>query len=279
VAVTPRVALVTGASRGIGRACALHLAAKGFDVVVCARTVHEGEILEHSSTVKRSSTTPLPGSLESVAAAIEARGRRALPVRVDLNERADVERAVARTMEAFGRIDVLVNNGRYVGPGHMDLFVDTPMAALDRMVQCNTLAPLYFCKLVVPIMIGQGGGVIVNVSSAAGAKETPKLPGEGGWGLGYSVSKAGLNRIAAGLAKEVRPHGIAVINLEPGFVATERMQLEMKAFGFDAGAGVRVDVPGAACAHLATCADPLAHSGETVYAPDLVAEHRLLSGE
>jgi NAD(P)-dependent dehydrogenase (short-subunit alcohol dehydrogenase family) len=275
-AADARIAIVTGASRGIGRACALHLARRGVDVVLGARTLREGELHEHSPTVKRRSTRPLPGSLEGVAADVRALGRRALPLRLDLADRRQIEHLVGHALETFGRIDVLVNNGRYVGPGHMDLFVDTPMEALDRMVACNSLAPLYLCKVVVPIMIRQGGGVIVNVSSNAGWRETPKLPGEGGWGLGYSVSKAGLNRIAPGLAKELRPHRIAVVNLEPGFVATERMRLEMREFGFDAAAGLSVDVPGAACAFLATCADPLAYTGETVQAAELVAHHGLL---
>lgn len=271
-----KIAIVTGASRGIGRACALHLARKGFDVVVSARTLEEGEFHEYSSTLKRQAKEPLPGSLRSVAREIAALGRRALPVRLDLNSRADVEQVVERTMAALGRIDLLVNNGRYIGPGHMDLFVDTPMELLDRMVQCNTLAPLYFCKLVVPIMIRQGGGMIINVSSGAGINETPRLPGEGGWGLGYSISKAGLNRMAAGLGKELRQHRIAVVNLEPGFVATERMHVEMKDYGFDATKGVSMDVPGATCAWLATCKNPLFFAGKTVYAPDFAVEHELV---
>jgi NAD(P)-dependent dehydrogenase (short-subunit alcohol dehydrogenase family) len=209
-----KVALVTGASRGIGRGCALELAKAGFDLVLCARTVVEGTPLEHSSTVRRSDTSPLPGSLERTAGEVEALGRRALVAKLDLLAPADLEQAVQATMDEFGRLDVVVNNARYIGPGHMDLFLDTPMQVYEDHFVCNVLAPLRLVKLAVPHMRAQGGGVFVHVTSGAGNNETSALPGEGGWGLGYSISKAAFNRIAAGLGKELKQYGISVINLE-----------------------------------------------------------------
>ncbi len=122
-----KVALVTGASRGIGRACAIELARRGFDVVVAARTVTGSERLEHSSTVRKSITTPLPGSLDETAAACRALGTEAQVQKLDLARREDWPAAVGAALGRFGRIDVLVNNGRYVGPGHMDPFEDTPL--------------------------------------------------------------------------------------------------------------------------------------------------------
>lgn len=273
-----KVALVTGASRGIGRGCALNLAKRGFDVVVCARTVKEGQSFEHSSTVKRSVTTPLPGSLEKTASEVEALGRKALPVKLDLMELRDVEHAVERTMREWGRIDVLVNNARYIGPGHMDHFLDTPIELFQHHLQCNVIAPLHLIKLIAPIMIQQGGGVIINVTSGAGYNETPRDIGAGGWGLGYSVSKAAFNRIAPGLAKEFRKHRIAVINLEPGFVGTERMEADMGAFGFDASKALSVDVPGSVCAYLASHPTPMVFSGRNVNAPSFCVEVGLVDG-
>src|SRR5882724_6033468 len=121
---TRKVAFITGASRGIGRGCARELARRGFDLVLTARTVTGRERLEHSSTVRKSLTDPLPGNLEQTAREVRALGAEALVVKLDLSVREDWPGAVNAALERFGRIDVLVNNGRYIGPGHMDPFED-----------------------------------------------------------------------------------------------------------------------------------------------------------
>src|SRR5579863_3769321 len=154
-----RVALVTGASRGIGKAVAVSFARTGFDVAIGARTVHEGERREHSSTVATSDTSALPGSLDATAALVEETGRRALAVSLDLLEPASLHEAVDSVLDRWGRIDVLVNNGRYVGPGHMDRILDTPVELLDRHLAANVMAPVILTKLVVPPMVERGGGV------------------------------------------------------------------------------------------------------------------------
>ncbi len=271
-----RVAFVTGASRGIGRACALELARRGLDVVVTARTVTGAERLEHSSTVKKSATNPLPGSLEATAREARALGAEALVVKLDLAARADWSAAVDAALARFGRIDVLVNNGRYVGPGHMDPFEDTPVELIEQMMLCNVIAPLNLVKLCLPAMKRQGGGIVINITSSAGERETPAPIGQGGWGLGYSLSKAALNRMVPGLAKELRPYHIAVIGLMPGFVGTERMAAELAEFGFDASKALPVENPGRVCAMLATAKDPMYFSGKDVYGPGFHAEHALV---
>ncbi len=244
--------------------------------MIGARTVAEGDPIEHSLTLKRSEVSALSGSLASTAEAIQAEGRRALAVKLDLLEKRDIEDAVTRAFAEFGRVDVLVNNGRYVGPGHMDLAVDTPIEIFEQQFQINVLAPLHLIKLVAPRMAKQGGGVVMNVSSLAGSNETAALPGEGGWGLGYSITKAAFNRLAAGLGKELQKDKIAVINLEPGFVATERTVDALKGFGFDVARGLSVDVPGLTCAALATHPNPMFFSGTLVHAPRFVVEHKLV---
>ena len=274
-----RVAFVTGASRGIGRACALELARRGLDVVVAARTVTGTERLEHSSTVKKSATNPLPGSLEATAREARARGAEALVVKLDLARREDWPAAVDAALARFGRIDVLVNNGRYVGPGHMDPFADTPVELIEQMILCNVIAPLHLVKLSLPAMKRQGGGIIINITSSAGERETPAPIGQGGWGLGYSLSKAAFNRMVPGLAKELRPWNIAVIGLMPGFVGTERMAAELGEFGFDASKALPVENPGRVCAMLATAKDPMHFSGRDIYGPDFHAEHALVRFE
>jgi NAD(P)-dependent dehydrogenase (short-subunit alcohol dehydrogenase family) len=272
-----KIAFITGASRGIGRGCALELARRGFDLVLTARTVTGTERIEHSSTVRKSITDPLPGSLERTASEVRALGVDALVNRLDLAERADWPRAVDAAVAHFGRIDVLVNNGRYVGPGHMDPFEDTPVELIERMLLCNVIAPLELVKLCLPIMKRQGGGIVINVTSSAGERETPAPIGQGGWGLGYSLSKAAFNRMVPGLAKELRAHNVAVIGLMPGYVGTERMAAELAEFGFDASKALPVENPGRVCAMLATAKDPMFFSGKDIYGPAFHAEHMLVT--
>src|SRR4051794_13516716 len=102
--MTRKVAFITGASRGIGRACAVELADAGFDVAITARTVTEGEQREHSATVKRSDTSVLPGSLESTAALLEKRGAKVMVVGADLLDAASLGAAVTTVLERWGRI-------------------------------------------------------------------------------------------------------------------------------------------------------------------------------
>ena len=264
-----KVAFITGASRGIGRGCALELARREFDLVLTARTVTGNERYEHSSTVRKSATNPLPGTLEATAAEARALGAEALVAKLDLSVREDWAAGIQAAMQRFGRIDVLVNNGRYIGQGHMDELVDTPVELIEQMLLCNVTAPLHLIKLCLPIMQAQGGGIIINVTSSAGDREIPQRIGQGGWGLGYSISKAAFNRMVPGLAKEFRPYNIAVIGLMPGFVGTERMAVELGEFGFDASKALPVENPGRVCAMLATAKDPLFFSGRDIYGPDM----------
>lgn len=271
-------AFVTGASRGIGKGIARHLARAGFDVAITARTVQPGEEREHSSTVRKSDTSALPGSLTATAEEIEAAGAKAMVVPADLLDRASLGAAMATVLERWGRVDVLVNNGRYVGPGHMDHIIDTPLELLDKHLQANAMAPLVLIKQVLPSMVAAGGGTIINVSSSAGIGDPPAPAGQGGWGLGYGFSKAAAYRIAGMLALELGDRGIKAFNLEPGFVATERMVQDMGAFGFDASSGVPVDVPGAVAAWLATDPAAVERNGLTVHAPELCEQLGLVAG-
>ncbi len=272
------VAFVTGASRGIGKSCALHLADAGFDVALGARTLVEGEAREHSSTVQRSDMRPLPGSLATTAALVVERGRRALPVFLDLLDRASLATAVTTVLEQWGAIDVLVNNGRYIGPGHMDRFLDTPIELLDKQLEANVVAPMVLAQLVLPQMIDRGEGTIVNITSAAGYGDPPAPAGDGGWGMGYGVSKGGFHRIAGVLAVELAEQGICAYNVQPGFVATERMAMDMGAFGFDASQGAPPDVVGAVVAWLATEPEADTMNGTNVEAQDFCRERGLVPG-
>jgi NAD(P)-dependent dehydrogenase (short-subunit alcohol dehydrogenase family) len=272
------VALVTGASRGIGKAIAVHLAGAGYDVAIGARTVHEGEEREHSSTVSRSNIRALPGSLDTTGALVEEQGARALSVYLDLLDRSSLPTAVDTVLGEWGRVDVLVNNGRYVGPGHMDQVLDTPVELLDRHLEANVMAPVILAKLVLPQMVERGDGVIVNLASASGAMDPPSAAGSGGWGLGYGMSKGALHRMAGILAVELGDRGIRAYNLSPGFIATERITIDMAEFGFDASAGAPPDVVGAVAAWLVTAPEARARNGEWIEAQALCRELGLLPG-
>ncbi len=273
-----RVAFVTGASRGIGKACALHLAGAGFDVALTARTVREGEAREHSSTVQRSDTTPLPGSLTVTADGVRAAGREALMLPADLLDRASLGAAVATVQERWGGVDVLVNNGRYIGPGHMDRFVDTPLALLDQHLEANVMAPLVLLRACLPGMLARGGGLVVNITSSVAWTDPPAAPGEGGWGLGYAMSKGALHRVAGLVQRELADTDVVLVNIDPGFIATERMAQDMAAFGFDASGGAPPDVIGAVVAWLAVDGHAAAWAGGVVPGQQLCHDLGLVAG-
>jgi NAD(P)-dependent dehydrogenase (short-subunit alcohol dehydrogenase family) len=266
------VAFVTGASRGIGKACAINLARAGFDVACTARTQREGEEREHSSTVRKSDTRPLPGSLATTAQEIEAAGQRALAVPADLLDRDQLVAGVKTVRDTWGSIDLLLNNGRYIGPGHMDRLVDTPLDLLDKHLDANVMAPLALTKLVLPGMLERGRGLVINMTSDVAWTDPPGAAGNGGWGLGYAISKGALHRIAGVLAHEVEGTGVAVVNVSPGFVATERIAIDMAEFGFDAAKGASPDVVGRVVAWLATSTDTAEWSGRTLEAQPMARE-------
>lgn len=271
-----KVALVTGASRGIGKSVAQWLAKTGYDVAITARTVQEGEAREHSSTLKASNTKPLPGSLAATAALVEAEGREALMVPADLTDFASLGAAVTRIEERWGRIDVLVNNGRYIGPGHMDLMLETPIDLLDKQLQANVLAIVVLCKLVLPGMIARGGGTIINITSASAYADTLKPAGQGGYGLGYGMSKAAMHRIAGFLEAEHGKDGIRAYNVQPNLIATERIAADMGEFGIVGGAPA--DVIGAVVKWMLEHPDEVPGDGTTIEAQWECHQRGLLPG-
>jgi NAD(P)-dependent dehydrogenase (short-subunit alcohol dehydrogenase family) len=273
-----KTALVTGASRGIGKAIAIELAEAGYDVAILARTVHEGEAREHSSTLQRSDTSPLPGSLDGTAERIRATGRRCLSVPGDLLDHPSLVQAAATVIAEWGHIDVLVNNGRYIGPGHMDFVVDTPVRVLRDHLEANALGPIVLIKAVLPRMIEQGGGTIIDITSSVAFEDPTEPAGAGGWGLGYAFSKGALHRIAGVLAVEERDHGVRVFNVQPGFITTERMIQDMGPFGFDASTGAPVEVVAKVCRWLLESPEADALNGTNVEAQPLCSERGLLPG-
>ncbi|MDO9445114.1 MAG: SDR family NAD(P)-dependent oxidoreductase [Dehalococcoidia bacterium] len=199
-----RVAIVTGASRGIGQAIAELFAAEGAKVVCAARTLKEGD---HQ----------LEGSLERTVQNIVANGGQAVAVTANVSEEDDVNRLVEEANAAFGPVDILVNNAalNYYIP-----IVDYPASRWMRSFAVNVHGPFMMSKAVLPSMIERKTGAIINISSGAAIG-----PGRGPYpgarvtgGTMYGASKAALERMTQGLAQEVYEHGITVACFSPSQV-------------------------------------------------------------
>jgi citronellol/citronellal dehydrogenase len=190
-ALSGRVAVVTGASRGIGRAVALGLARAGCHVVIAAK-----------------STTPtekLPGSIYTVAQEVEALGAQALPVQVDVRDEAQVEGMAAQALERFGRIDVLVNNA---GALWWRPLLETPAKRFDLVMSVNARGAFLCARAVLPGMVERRWGHVINLSPPL---DLAMVPGR----IAYAISKLGMTLLTFGLAEEVRPHNVAVNSLWP----------------------------------------------------------------
>ena len=272
-----KTAFVTGASRGIGKAVAVALAEAGFDVAITARTLEPGEQRDHSSTVKRSDNSPLPGSLRETGELVEKTGREVLLAPADLIDRASLGSAATMVLERWGHVDIVVHNGRFVGPGHMDTLIDAPISAIENHMEGNFYAPLVLNKIFLPRMIERGIGRIITLTSGAAYSDTIKAAGSGGWGISYSSTKSAIHRVAGTLAVELEPFGILSFNVDPGSVATERIAQDMAKFGFE-NTGEPPEVVGAVVAWLASQDAAAELNGQTVFAAHFCAEHNLLPG-
>lgn len=199
-----KVAIVTGASRGIGKAIALGLAREGADVVVAARTESPEQHF-------------LPGTIHQTAEEIRALGRQALPVRVDVSDEESVAEMVRRTIETFGRIDILVNNAAVA---HYAPVAEIPSKKWDLVLKVNLRGTFLCSRAVLPIMMQQRRGSIVNISSKAADPNGPIYTG-----IAYCAAKAAIERFTNALAEEVLPYNIAVNAVKPRKeVSTEGMR-------------------------------------------------------
>lgn len=260
-----KVAFISGASRAIGLACAAELAAAGFDVALTSRSLREGE--DPAALDAAASLEQAPASLKAAVEAVEQAGARCLALPVELADPATVSAAVIRVLERWGRIDVVVHNGRYMGPGNMDRFLDTSLELLRKQMEANLFAPLVIDQLVLPQMIANGGGTLINMGSPAAYSSPLRPAGAGGWGMGYAISKGALQRVAGMLRAELGEQGIRCFNLQPGVIAET--------------AGRR-GAPPAVAGKVARwlCADPDAGAlnGQTIEAQPFCHERGLLPG-
>ncbi len=181
-----KVALVTGASRGVGAATAVALAEAGCHVACAARATREAPL-------------KLPGTLEDTVERVEAQGRHGLAVPTNLAEPEQVEAMVQRSVDHFGRLDVLVNNAAITFVGDLDI----PLRRYELLMAVNLRAPMIAMREAARAMRAGGGGAVVNVSSVAGLVPTPGL-------MAYGVSKIGLERMSVDAANTLHDDGVAV---------------------------------------------------------------------
>ncbi len=194
-----KVAIVTGASRGIGKAIAIELARAGAQVAVLARTVNERQRKDH-----------LPGTIYMTVEEIERLGGTAIPIRCDISREKDVSEAMAQVNSKYGSVDILVNNA---GVTATQPFLELTIKHWDLLMAVN-LRGMFLCtKAVLPQMVERRMGNIINMSSVLAKRITLSIP--------YGASKAAIERFTLGLAREILKYNIAVNALCPDFTATE----------------------------------------------------------
>lgn len=195
-----KVAFITGARRGIGRAIALTFAKEGADIVVC--------------------DVALDSTAQETVRDIEALGRKAIAVQADVATRADVDKAVAEALNVFGRIDILVNDA---GIARTNTMMNIPEADWDAVIAVNLKGIFNTCQATAQHMMDRKTGCVINISSIAGRRGS--LFGD----VHYSSAKAGVIGFTKCMARIVAPYGITVNAIAPGIVTTDILSAEHEA--------------------------------------------------
>lgn len=250
-----KVAIVTGASRGIGKQTALALARRGVDVVVAARSVGAGG--------------PLPGTILETVEEIDATGARALAVATDLAAEADLDRLVDSAVERFGGVDLLINNAAATAR------VVVPIDELEPhewhyQFAVNVHAPFRLIRRLLPIMEARGAGRILNLSAGRPAVSPSAPPPDAIGGMpAYLASKKALDQLSAEIAPELARKNIYVISVHPGFVATE---MAGRVTGGNLGGAIPMAIPARVLEYFAACQNPIEYSGRVFRAETALAE-------
>jgi NAD(P)-dependent dehydrogenase (short-subunit alcohol dehydrogenase family) len=255
-----KVAVVTGASRGIGEAIARRYAMEGAKVVVSARTV---EASEHY----------LPGTITDTVERIKASGGEALAVKADLSLADDRHNLISAAQDAFGHVDILVNNAAIT---YFIPVADFPEKRFRLMMDVQVWAPFELTQLVLPGMREQGSGWIVNVSSHAAIHPEKATGGRGG--TVYGMCKAALERFTTGLAAELYEERIGVNVISPGLVATPGVMHHKLINETNEDRVTPVEHMAEACLRLCH-GDPQVMTGRIDYADEVMAEFGLEAAE
>ncbi|MCB1669230.1 MAG: glucose 1-dehydrogenase [Porticoccaceae bacterium] len=210
-----KVAIVTGAARGLGRAYAHRLAKLGADVVVTDINLNSAKEFGEELTK------------DSVVEEIEALGRSSIGVEGDLTNPEAVEQLFEKTLQRFGRVDILVNNaGGAIAKDSGNLPTKTSLSDLKLLMDVNFQSAFLCCKAVAPIMKKQKSGIIINTSSLTAISTLTN-----GVLAGYGAAKAAVEQYSRGLAAELGPYGIRVNILSPGIMMTARIAAQAKERG------------------------------------------------
>ena len=257
--LTGKVALVTGASRGIGKGIALALGEAGATVYITGRTVKEGAVVD------------LPGTIHQTVDEVEQVGGTCIAIRCDHTDDEQVRAVFEQIGSEQGRLDILVNN---VWGGYEHFydgtefwlekgFWDAPLSRWDKMFQAGTRAHYVCSALAAPLMIAQQSGVIVNLSFFAAQKDDH--------GVCYSVSKAADDRMVACMAHDLRDYNVAAVSLYPGLVRTESVM--RAAEHFDLSNSESPQFIGRAIAALAADPQIMHKSGQILVAATVAQEY------
>jgi len=254
-----KVAVVTGASRGVGAAIALELAELGASVAVTARTVE-------------SRGDDLTGTVHETAAAIEAAGSKALAIGADLLLDEDIDRIISTVLQTFGRADILVNNAADTGDNVFRGFAETSAASWNAQLKLNVGGYYALMKGFAPSMKANGGGLIINIGSMETVPSSGVVPGGGGMlpgglrlGAAYPTTKVAIAAMSTLLAQELSEDNIVCLCMTPGGAKTEMHVHHAKRLGWDADSTTTpVAMPAKTAGYLATCADPMQYAGTFV---------------
>ncbi|MGA8603639.1 MAG: SDR family NAD(P)-dependent oxidoreductase [Thermoplasmata archaeon] len=251
----PRIAVVTGASRGAGKAIAIELGRAGWTVVVTARSTRQSPSREGVS-----------GTIEETATSVEAAGGKAIPVRCDHSREEDVIALRKSIQDDYAHLDLLVNSA-WGGYEEHDLegfgrpFWEQPTHHWDRMFTAGVRPTLLTSAQLAPLLMASQGGCVINIVAW--------LQGEYLGNLYYDTAKSAIIRMTEGMARELRAHHVAAIVLVPGFMRTERVMTSHAAHPFDLSGTESPAYLGRAVVALGGDPRVLAKSGQLLYVGDL----------